>query len=197
MIDLDAIDFGGGDALVPVVAQHADTGEVLMLAYANREALDRTVSDGVLWFFSRSRRALWKKGETSGNELSVVSLRSDCDGDAVLARVLPAGPACHTGARSCFGAPPLLLELADVIRDRIDDPAPGSYTSTLVGDGNLRLKKLGEEVVEVAVALARGDRSGAAAEAADLLFHALVALMAAGVEPEIVLAELRARRSAS
>ena len=195
-IDLDAIDFGGGDGLVPVVAQHADTGEVLMLAYANREALERTASDGVLWFFSRSRRALWKKGETSGNELRVVSLRSDCDGDAVLARVLPAGPACHTGARSCFGAPPLLLELADVIRDRIDHPAPGSYTSTLAGDGNLRLKKLGEEVVEVAVALASGDRGAAAAEAADLLYHALVALMAAGVEPETVLGELRARRSA-
>lgn len=197
MIDLDRIDFERGGGLVPVIAQHADTGEVLMLAYADREALERSARDGVLWFFSRSRGRLWKKGETSGNELRVVSLHPDCDADAVLARVLPTGPACHTGARSCFPAAPALVELADALRERADERPENSYTARLLGDPNLRLKKLGEEAVELAIALATGDGEAARAEAADLLYHAFVAALAEGIQPEEILAELRKRRAGS
>ncbi|HUG02644.1 MAG TPA: bifunctional phosphoribosyl-AMP cyclohydrolase/phosphoribosyl-ATP diphosphatase HisIE [Longimicrobiales bacterium] len=194
MIDLERLDFAKGAGLVPVVAQHADTGEVLLLAYANREALERSERDGALWFYSRSRARLWRKGETSGNELRVVSLHADCDADAVLALVRPSGPACHTGARSCFGAPPLLVELADALRARTESLPGGSYTARLLTDANLRLKKLGEEAVELATALARDDAEAARAEAADLFYHLLVAALAAGIHPEDILAELRRRR---
>lgn len=199
--DLDRLDFVKLGGLLPVVAQHATTGEVLMLAFANREALERTLRDGELWLWSRSRLRLWRKGETSGNVLRVVSLHADCDADSVLARVEPRGPACHTGARSCFGAPPLLAELADTIAARAsatdgesDDP---SYTRRLLADDNLRLKKLGEEAVELALACAAADPGRVAAEAADLLYHLLVACTAAGVGLERVLAELARRRNQS
>ena len=195
MIDIDRIDFQKGGGLVPVVAQHADTGEVLMLAYADREALERSSRDGVLWLYSRSRDGLWKKGETSGNEMRVVSLVADCDADAVLASVIPSGPACHTGARACFPAAPLFVELADALRERADTRPDGSHTARLLADRNLRLKKLGEEAVELALALAAGDRDAARAEAADLLYHVLVAALGEGVQPEDVLAELRERRT--
>lgn len=195
MIDIDRVDFERGGGLVPVVAQHADTGEVLMLGYADREALERSARDGVLWFFSRSRGRLWRKGETSGNELRVVALDADCDGDAVLARVIPAGPTCHTGARSCFAAPPLLVELADALRERADERPEDSYTARLLADPNLRLKKLGEEAVELALALASGDRRASRAEAADVLYHVLVAALAEGIQPGEILAELRERRA--
>lgn len=194
-VQLDSLDFGKGGGLVPVVTQHARTGEVLMLAYADREALARTLAERVMWYYSRSRAALWRKGDTSGNVQRLVSLHADCDGDAVLARVLPAGPSCHTGEWSCFGAAPTLAALDAVIAERAAAPPEGSYTARLLGNANLRLKKLGEEAVELALACERGEAERVAEEAADLIYHTLVACRAAGVELERVLAALDERRA--
>jgi phosphoribosyl-AMP cyclohydrolase / phosphoribosyl-ATP pyrophosphohydrolase len=191
---LDALDFGKGDGLVPVVTQHAATGEVLMLGFADRQALERTLTEGVMWYFSRSRRTQWKKGATSGNMQRVLSLHADCDADAVLARVLPAGPTCHTGAWSCFAAPPTLASLDEVIAARAADPDASGYTRRLLDDANLRLKKLGEEAVELALACERGERARVASEAADVLYHVLVACRAAGVTAADVLRQLEERR---
>ena len=194
---LPDLDFSKRDGLVTVVAQDARTGAVLMVAHADREALERTVATGEMHYRSRTR-GLWHKGETSGNVQRVVSLHADCDGDAVLARVEPAGPACHTGAVSCFGA---AAERADelgrldgVIAERAAAPSGApSYTRRLLDDRNLRLKKLGEEAAELAVACADGDRARAAEEGADLVYHALVALRAAGVTLGDVRRVLRGR----
>jgi phosphoribosyl-ATP pyrophosphohydrolase/phosphoribosyl-AMP cyclohydrolase len=191
---LAALDFEKAGGLVPVVAQHARTGEVLMLAFADRTALERTLRDGTLWLFSRSRAAHWLKGETSGNTQRLVSLHADCDRDTVLALVEPAGPACHTGAWSCFDAPPVLPSLATVIADRIATGDHASYTRRLLDDENLRLKKLGEEAVELALACAARDRRMAAREAADLIYHTLVACAAVGATLDDVLAVLADRR---
>jgi phosphoribosyl-ATP pyrophosphohydrolase/phosphoribosyl-AMP cyclohydrolase len=172
--------------LVPVVAQDAKSGDVLMVAWANREALERSLAEGTVYFWSRSRNALWKKGETSGNTLALVSLHADCDGDTLLALVAPAGPACHTGETSCFGAGTApsdhagtVAALAALIRDRNRERPEGSYTTRLLGDENLRLKKLGEEMAELVAALSRA-APNAAEEAADLIYHVMVALEAAG-----------------
>ena len=184
--DLNRLDFSKRDGLVSVVAQDAVTGAVLMVAHADRTALERTLATGDMHYHSRTR-GLWRKGETSGNTQRVVSLVADCDGDAVLARVLPAGPACHTGEPTCFGAAAsgALAELAATIAARAQAPDPGaaarSYTQRLLAERNLRLKKLGEECAELVVALVDGDRARAAEEGADLVYHALVALHAAGV----------------
>ena len=206
MIDLDRLDFAKGGGLVTVVVQHAETGAVLMLAHADREALERTIATGTMHFRSRSRGP-WRKGETSGNTQQVVELAADCDGDAVLARVLPAGPACHTGAPSCFGdaalAADALARLAKTIAERVaaTSEAPGaarpSYTLRLLADRNLRLKKLGEEAAELAVALADGDAQRATEEGADLFYHALVALAAAGVQLDDLRRALAARAAPS
>jgi phosphoribosyl-AMP cyclohydrolase / phosphoribosyl-ATP pyrophosphohydrolase len=194
--ELDQLDFAKGAGLLPVVTQHARTGAVLMLAWANREALERSLRDGVMWYWSRSRGELWRKGETSGNAQRLVMLHLDCDADALLAHVLPAGPSCHTGAWSCFDAPPTLDRLDAVISARA--AAPGtSYTQRLLSDVNLRLKKLGEEAVELALACERGDAARVAEETADLLYHALVACRAAGARLEDVLAVLDARAGVS
>ena len=190
---LDQLDFAKGDGLLPVIAQHAHTGEVLMLAYANREALERTLADRVMWFYSRSRAELWRKGATSGNVQHLVSLHGDCDGDAVIARVLPDGPACHTGTRNCFETSPTLARLDALIDERTEDPEGGGYTRRLLADRNLRLKKLGEESVELALACERRDREAIAEEAADLLYHALVACRAADVSLADLLAVLAGR----
>lgn len=184
--DLAALDFERGGGLVPVVAQDADTGAALMLAYANREALERTLATGEAHFWSRSRKALWRKGETSGNTLMVHSLHADCDGDAVLALVRPEGPACHTGDRSCFGAGAggtrrPLERLDETLASRAAERPDGSYTVRLLDDRNLRLKKLGEETAELVAALATGDQRRATEEGADLVYHVLVALRAEGL----------------
>ena len=176
--------------LVPVISQHVNTGEVLMLAYATREALERTLDSGELTLWSRSRQQLWHKGGTSGNTQRVVGLFTDCDSDAVLALVEPAGPACHTGDWTCFGALPTLPALAEVLEDRALTMPEGSHTTRLLGDLNLRTKKLGEEAAELAVACADQDRERAANEAADLVYHALVALRAVGVDYAAVRAVL-------
>jgi phosphoribosyl-AMP cyclohydrolase / phosphoribosyl-ATP pyrophosphohydrolase len=183
-LDLDALDFAKGGGLVTVVTQDASTGAVLMVAFADREALEQTIATGEMHYHSR-RRGPWHKGATSGNVQLVESLSPDCDGDAVLARVRSVGPACHTGALSCFGRLALhadtLSALDATIAARATHPSVRpSYTRRLLDDRNLRLKKLGEESAELAVALADGDAQRAVDEAADLLFHVLAALRAAG-----------------
>lgn len=183
MLDLDALDFAKSGGLVTVIAQDARTGSVLMVAHADREALERTLETGLMHYRSRTR-GLWLKGGTSGHTQRVVALHADCDGDAVLARVESAGPACHTGAPTCFGIPELraLDALDRTLAERAAAGAPeGSYSARLLADRNLRLKKLGEETAELAVACADGDAARATEEAADLVYHTLVALRALGV----------------
>ncbi len=179
--DLDRLDFAKGSGGVTVVTQDADDGRVLMVAQADREALERTLATGEMWYCSRSR-GLWHKGATSGHVQRVVALWSDCDGDAVLAQVRPAGPACHTGEVSCFGAyaPEVFARLNATISARAAAEPGTSYTAKLLGDRNLRLKKLGEEAVELATACADGDGDRAAEEGADLVYHAAVALRGVG-----------------
>ena len=184
MLDLDALDFAKGGGLVTVVTQDARSGVVLMVAHADREAIERTIASREMHYRSRARGA-WHKGATSGHTQRLVSLTPDCDGDAVLARVIPNGPACHTGAESCF-APPrgdALGTLDAVIRERAETPsldAPESYTRRLLADRNLRLKKLGEEAAELVLACADEDGDRAVEEGADLVYHVLVALRATG-----------------
>ncbi len=196
--DLDALAFDDA-GLVPVVAQAADDGRVLMVAWANREALEETLATGYAHFWSRSRGELWRKGVTSGNTLELVSLHGDCDGDTVLALVRPAGPACHTGDGTCFGAgavPDAEATLPAVWRTlaaRAGERPEGSYTVRLLDDENLRIKKLGEENAELIQALLRDD-GRAPEEAADVLYHALVALLANGHALDDLLRELESRR---
>ena len=203
-LDLSSLDFTKGGGLVTVIAQDARTGNVLMLAHADREALELTLATGEMHYRSRSR-GLWRKGATSGNTQRVVSLSADCDGDAVLARVEPAGPACHTGETSCFGTN-LGADSLSVLDATIASRAAGqpsapagdpSYTRRLLRDRNLRLKKIGEEAAELVVALADNDRTRAAEEAADLVFHTLVGLHAAGVSLDDVRTILSARNRAA
>ena len=198
---LDRLDFAKGGGLVTVVAQDARTGAVLMIAHADREALERTLATGEMHYRSRTR-GLWHKGATSGNVQRVVALLVDCDGDAVLARVAPAGPACHTGAVSCFGDEALAADalgaLDVTVRARASAPPPArpSYTQRLLADRNLRLKKLGEEAAELVLACADDDRPRAAEEAADLVYHAVVALRALGLSLDDVRRVLADRATA-
>ena len=193
---LEAVHFGD-DGLVPVVAQSALSGEVLMVAYADREALTRTRDTGEAHYHSRSRGVLWKKGETSGNLQNVQEVRVDCDGDAVLYVVRQHGPACHTGAPTCFGAPTgaVLTRLAQVIADRARTRPAGSYTAKLLAQGPARVaQKVGEEAVETALAATTGDDSQLAGEAADLLYHLLVLLEARHLPLDRVFEALEQRR---
>jgi phosphoribosyl-ATP pyrophosphohydrolase/phosphoribosyl-AMP cyclohydrolase len=199
-LDLDAIDFDKGGGLVSVVVQDASTRAVLMTAFADREALSLTAETGEMHFRSR-KRGLWKKGETSGNVLDVVSLSLDCDSDAVLAEVKPRGPVCHTGTTTCWGEPEIdaIRELEAVVKQRAEALPPESgekisYTQKLLGDRNLRLKKIGEEATELAVALADRDRPRATEEAADVLYHVMVALAAEGITFDDVRLVLSKRR---
>ena len=191
---LDNLDFAKQEGLLPVVTQHATTGEVLMLGFANREALERTLAERRMCYWSRSRATLWQKGETSGNYLDLVSLHADCDGDAILARVLPHGPTCHTGEWSCFDAPPTLAALSQTIEARRATGEGTSYTRKLLTDENLRLKKLAEESLELALACREGLTERIAEEAADLLYHTLVAGAAADVSYADIAGVLESRR---
>jgi phosphoribosyl-ATP pyrophosphohydrolase/phosphoribosyl-AMP cyclohydrolase len=200
LLDLDTLYVTKGNGLVTVVTQDAHTGAVLMVAHADREALEETLRTGEMHYRSRSR-GLWHKGGTSGNVQQVVSLTADCDRDAVLARVVPAGPACHDGTTSCFRETALasdaLSTLDVIIAQRAAAPAADgeqpSYTQKLLADRNLRLKKLGEEAVELATACVDLDRARAVEETADLVYHALVALRAVGGTLDEVRAVLAAR----
>ena len=205
MLDLDSLDFAKGAGLVSVIAQDATTGDVLMVAFADREALEATVRTNEMHYRSRTR-GLWHKGGISGNVQRVVSLTADCDKDAVLARVIPAGPACHTGATTCFTTPGIAPPPSDAFADldatiasrASEDSATSSkpsYTRKLLDDRNLRLKKIGEEAAELVLACADEDPERATSEAADLLYHTMVALHALGVRLSDVREEL-ARRAA-
>lgn len=198
----------GADGLVPVVAQERRSGDVLMLAYADRDALARTLSTGQAHYYSRSRRAPWRKGESSGHVQRVVEVRLDCDGDAVLYRVDQTGPACHTGERTCFstvlsegepvpGADPgghPLSRLATTIARRAETRPDRSYTVQLLDRGVAKIaQKVGEEAVETVVAATAEDEARLTAETADLLYHLLVLLHARGVPLEQVWSELERR----
>lgn len=195
--------------LLPVVVQDVASGAVLMLAWADRTAVERTLETGQAHFWSRSRQELWRKGETSGNVLEVVSVTADCDGDSLLVRARPAGPTCHRGTRSCFEPNPARLELgwlAAVLAERRGADPAESYTARLLAQGIERVaQKVGEEGVETALAavagmaegltdgLAPARRAALTGEAADLLYHLLALLLASGIGPEEVAAELLRR----
>lgn len=193
------------NGLVPVIVQDIATGEVLTLAYANREAVEKTLTSGEAHFYSRSRAELWRKGETSGNTQRVIEVRLDCDGDALLYRVEPRGPACHTGERTCFfttlagegvgvavgeggaseGFGRTVERLAETIAERHQEMPEDSYTAGLIRRGTPRVaQKVGEEAVEVVIAAMNGDRL--AEETADLVYHLLVLLEERGVTPDEV-----------
>lgn len=200
----------GADGLVPAVVQDAGDGRVLMLAWMDAEALEATVRTGEVHFHSRSRGTLWRKGETSGNVLELVSIAADCDGDALLVTARPAGPTCHRGTRSCFdeeGAPaePIpqgfawLETLWSTIASRAAERPPGSYTTSLLEGGvDAVARKVTEEATEVVLAAKDHQAGGGspdriAEETADLLFHALVLLAERGVEPRAAVDVLRSR----
>ena len=199
---LDEISFDER-GLVPCVVQDEATGEVLMLAYANRKALELTLETGEVHFFSRSREEIWRKGETSGATMAVKGLRYDCDGDAVLAIVAPAGPACHTGERTCFyrelGGEPhravheALPALERTLRSRAAERPEGSYTVQLLDDPTLIGEKVEEEAEEVVRAAREETDRRVAEEAADVIYHLAVLLASRGVPQSAVMEELNAR----
>lgn len=193
-----------GDAgLLPAVVQDANSGAVLMLGYMNREALAATLQYGRVTFWSRSRQRLWTKGETSGHVLELCAVEADCDADAILVLAKPAGPVCHTGTPTCWGAhaPQAASErlaflgmLEDVIGERMAAPAESSYTSRLVGQGLRRIaQKVGEEGLELALAAVAQTDAEILGEAADLLYHTLVLLKAKGLSLAAVVATLQSR----
>ena len=192
------IDFEKMNGLVPAIVQDADTKNVLMLGYMNREAFERTQSSGKVTFFSRSRQQLWTKGETSGNFLIVKDLLIDCDNDTLLIKATPAGPVCHTGTATCFeqtNRRDILAELERVIRDRRDNPSDASYTSKLFADGiNKIAQKVGEESVELIIEAITNNRDRTKEESADLLYHFLVLLAAVDIPFDDVTEVLKARR---
>ncbi len=198
-----------GRGLIPAVVQDARSGEVLTVAWMNADSLARTVQTGETWFWSRSRAELWHKGATSGNTQRVVGMALDCDGDALVVQVEPAGPACHTGARSCFhhdveGGPgkvepdalgPALAELARTVAARAADQPEHSYTARLLAEGPGKIcQKVGEEASEVIVAALTQDDDHLADEVADLLYHLTVLLQARALPPAAVATKLEARR---
>jgi phosphoribosyl-ATP pyrophosphohydrolase/phosphoribosyl-AMP cyclohydrolase len=198
--------------MIPAIVQDAGDGRVLTLAYMDAEALRRTIEGPDVWFYSRSRQELWHKGETSGNFLKVRSVSLDCDGDAVVVKADPVGPACHTGETSCFHTdldadavaqaesverigPGELAQLFAVIEDRKANPSESSYTSELFRDGVDRIaQKVVEEAGESAIAGVRGNHERIASEVADMLYHTLVLMSATELPPDAVWTELRARR---
>lgn len=196
---LDGIDWRRHNGLVPAIVQDAVTGEVLMLAYMNELALQRTLETREVHFYSRSRRCQWKKGETSGNLLALCDIALDCDGDTLLVRARPAGPVCHTGRPTCFGtenraATGFLQELDAIVAARAN-AAPGeSYTARLLRAGTAQAaRKVGEEAVEVGLAAVTEDQAAFVGEAADLLYHLLVLLRSRGASLADVTSCLEAR----
>ncbi len=189
----------GSDGLIPAVVQDARTREVLTVAYMNKEALQLTLERRETYLWSRSRQQLWHKGETSGNSQKVTKVSLDCDNDAVLVEVEPLGPACHTGAYSCFGVEPelegVLRELYSVIEQRKEKRPDGSYTTYLFNSGlDKILKKVGEEATETIVAAKNSDSQRLVSETGDLLYHLLVLLVERGVTLDEITRELKERR---
>ena len=174
------IDFNKGDGLVPVIIQNAQTMQVLMLGYMNKEALDQTIETKKVTFYSRSKKRLWMKGESSGNILSVIDIKMDCDHDSLLIFVNPKGPTCHTGSTSCFKeetAKGFIYELEKTINDRINSKDSKSYTNELYQKGiNKIAQKVGEEAVELVIEAKDSNDELFKNEAADLLYHLLILL---------------------
>lgn len=203
MIDPNTIDFAKGDGLVPVVVQDAATLQVLTLAYMDRAALDETIASGEATFFSRSRGGRWRKGETSGDRLYVVSITADCDSDAIVLGVRPVGNACHLNRPSCFGeadAPGLgrIARLERTIAERAAADPSESWTARLIAQGPKRIaQKVGEEGVETALAGVAGPDEELASEAADLIYHLLVLLHARNMVFQDVLDVLASRAEAA
>ena len=198
---IDSLKFDAA-GLITTVVQHAHSGEVLMVAWMNRDALALSLQRQRLVFWSRSRQQLWEKGETSGNTLTLVSLTADCDHDTLLARALPAGPVCHTGSATCFGEAGsgvgFLANLQHIIARRASESPESSYTAKLLAAGTQRVaQKVGEEGVELALAATTNDRQKIIDESADLFYHTLVLLRAKDVSLEEVTARLAERHQRS
>ena len=190
------------DGLIPAIVTDSENGAVLTLAYMNAESLQISIDEGITCFWSRSRGELWRKGETSGNTQHIVSIKTDCDRDALLVAVRKDGPACHTGAESCFyehlhgdfSQPFSLDSLSKIILDRKNNPQPGSYTTSLFEKGlDTMLKKVGEESTEVIIAAKANDRVETIYEIADLVYHTMVLMASADISTEDIIKELASR----
>lgn len=202
MFDISTLKFDSR-GLIPAVVTESGTGKVLTVAYMNAESLKVSMEKGLTCFRSRSRGGLWLKGETSGNYQHIVSITADCDRDALLVEVVKDGPACHTGSDSCFGEnvytgeqPPAFTfsGLMDMLSDRRNNPKEGSYTSYLFDKGTDKiLKKLGEETAEVIIAAKDNDRANTIYELSDLLYHAMVLMVQAGISVDDIRAEMASR----
>lgn len=196
------IDFDKGEGLVPAIIQDSSTLRVLMLGYMNREAYDKTVQTGLVTFYSRSRKCLWTKGETSGNYLKLVDIKADCDNDTLLVKAVPQGPVCHTGTDTCWGetneASPLLFlsELSDFIECRHREMPEGSYTTSLFRDGlNRMAQKVGEEALELVIEATNGTDERLVYEGSDMLYHLIVLLTSKGLRIEDLARELQERHN--
>lgn len=196
------IDFDKGEGLVPAIIQDSSTLRVLMLGYMNREAYDKTVQTGLVTFYSRSRKCLWTKGETSGNYLKLVDIKVDCDNDTLLVKAVPQGPVCHTGTDTCWGetneASPLLFlsELSDFIECRHLEMPEGSYTTSLFKDGlNRMAQKVGEEALELVIEATNGTDERLVYEGSDMLYHLIVLLTSKGLRIEDLARELQERHN--
>lgn len=196
------VDFDKCGGLVPAIIQDANTKTVLMLGYMNEESLRKTQQTGLVTFYSRTRQCLWTKGETSGNCLHVVSIKSDCDNDTLLIQVHPDGPTCHTGTDTCWGEEnklnPLtfLSELSDFIEQRHREMPEGSYTTSLFRDGlNRMAQKVGEEALELVIEATNGSNDRLIYEGSDMLYHLIVLLTSKGLRIEDMAAELMERHN--
>lgn len=197
---IDKLNFEKLNGLIPAVVQDSQTRQVLMIGFMNREALEKTLADKKVTFWSRTRKRLWQKGETSGNYLEVISVQNDCDNDSVLIRAKPQGPVCHTGKHTCFGedelkeAKDILSKLESIIRERKKTLPENSYTAKLFEAGTLKIaQKVGEEAVEVAISAVSGDKKRLTEESADLLYHLLVLLQQKDMSLIDVVEELKSR----
>ena len=198
-IEISTMDWNKGDGILPAIIQDAKTEQVLMLGYMNAESLTKTYETGLVTFYSRSRKTLWTKGETSGNTLRLVSIESDCDQDTLLVRATPTGPTCHEGTTSCFGdkGPQglgFLAKLENLIEERKTADTDSSYTAKLLqGPLHKAAQKVGEEGVETALAAIAETDDGLVYEAADLIYHLMVLLAAKDVAFNDVISELQSR----
>lgn len=202
MLDITTLKFNE-QGLIPAIVVDTETKDVLMLAYMNAESLRASIAEGRTCFWSRSRNELWRKGETSGNIQRIVSITADCDADTLLVEVLQSGPACHTGARSCFFQPVFeggeapafqYQDLFELLRGRKLHPKPGSYTTYLFEKGlDKILKKVGEETTEVILSAKDGDRANTVYEIGDLMYHVMVLMIEAGIEPDDIKREMASR----
>lgn len=196
------IDFEKMNGLVPAIIQDCSTRKVLMLGYMNKEAYDKTIETGRVTFYSRSRKCLWTKGETSGNYLNLVDIKNDCDKDTLLVTVRPEGPVCHTGTDTCWGennnVNPLMFlsELQDFIEKRYKEMPEGSYTTSLFKDGiNRMAQKVGEEALEAVIEAVNGTDERLVYEASDMFYHLIVLLTSKGLRIEDVARELQERHN--